>query len=151
MKLGRAATAWLGVAAGALVAGLLAGLLWLAQPTRSGHDPLTGTAWRLTAWSLDLARPASVEQTLVFDDQGDEPYYSGFAGINNFRGRVTVALDGQVEFGPAIATLIGGPDRVMTVETAYLQALAAVTSYRLSGDDLTLIGPDAIQLSFLPA
>jgi heat shock protein HslJ len=140
--------AWLAVVAGALAAALLAGLLWFNRSLASDRDDLTGTTWQLVAWTLDTALPTTAQLTLTFDDQGDEPYYSGSSGINNFRGRVWVGSKGDVEFGPAISTLMGGPDSVLRAESTYLRSLLTVVSYQRSGDRLTLTGSDATELDF---
>jgi heat shock protein HslJ len=148
VRSGRAPLAWLAAAAGALVAASLAGLLWFGRPVApAGHD-LTGTSWQLVAWTLDTALPTTTDITLTFDGRGDEPYYSGSAGINNFRGRVWVEANGDIEFGPAIATQMGGPDQVMRAESAYLEALTTVVRYQRAEAQLTLTGSDATELSF---
>lgn len=94
---------------------------------------LDGTEWMLTSMS-GKAPVAGSKLTLKFD----EANASGDAGCNQYRSATTT--DGsKLAFGMTSSTKRACLAQEMNVqETAYLDALAKVTAYEVSGDRLTL-------------
>ena len=70
-----------------------------------------------------------------------ENRFFGKSAINNYFGSYT--LDGdKITFGPAGATMMAGPQELMTAEQEYLQFLPTVKHFKLDGEKLTLSGAD---------
>jgi heat shock protein HslJ len=123
-----------------------------ASPTEPapGGGTLAGTAWSLRSiGGTDL--PGGVIVTL--DLTGDQA--SGTSGCNQYGGSYTV--DGSsITFGPMAVTEMACPDPQMSVEAAYLSAIAAATTWAIPADvpvgtQLTMSGSDpAQQLVFGP-
>ena len=77
------------------------------------------------------------EITALFDEDG---LVSGSAGCNNYSGSYQV--DGEkifIELGPLTMMFCDQPEGTMDQETAYLQALESVVSYRILGDELAML------------
>jgi copper homeostasis protein (lipoprotein) len=100
--------------------------------------PLGGTEWRL----VELGGPP-----VELDEGGRLPYLvldleesrvAGSGGVNRFMGTFSLAED-ELQFGPLATTMMAGPEAAMARERAFLDALAAVTGYRLEGRSLTLV------------
>jgi len=101
---------------------------------------LTETVWFLESFNNGNYGIVSVlegsEITAVFNDEGQ---VSGLAGCNNYSGAYQV--DGEmisIELGPLTMMFCEQPEGVMDQETAYLQALDSVSSYRILGDELVM-------------
>ncbi|MBN1642098.1 MAG: META domain-containing protein [Anaerolineae bacterium] len=111
-------------------------------------DPaLLGSEWVLT--SLDGAPP--IEDTrisLAFDAESA----GGFAGCNGYGGAFEVAEGGALRMGDMARQLRAcqEPAGVMAQETSYLDALRAVTGYRVDGDRLELTdGAGKVRMAFV--
>ena len=77
----------------------------------------------------------------------NENRFFGKSAINNYFGSYT--LDGdKITFGPAGATMMAGPQELMTAEQEYLQFLPTVKHFKLDGEKLTLSGADGKELVF---
>jgi heat shock protein HslJ len=105
-------------------------------------DPLAGTAW-----SLDLLpgveKDAGVEVTLTFH----EGRIAGTAGCNRYFASYSVKGD-SLKLGPAGATKMMCPEPQMTVEDAFLAALARVRTYRVADGRLVLTPAEGGALEF---
>ncbi len=107
-----------------------------------GGDPaaLLAGEWRLTALTgQDL--PAGLQATLLVKDG----MASGQSGCNRYTG--TMALTGEgLTFGPLAGTRMMCAAPVMTVEAAYLAALARVTRFDITDDGglILLAGEDEV-------
>ncbi len=118
---------------------LLAGILMFSACSAQEPDSFIGKEYKLTQ------APNNAEITLGFD--GKENRYFGKAAVNNYFGAYT--LEGEnLSFGPAGATMMAGPEVLMTAEQEYLQFLADVKSYKLEGNKLILTGADGKTLVF---
>jgi len=63
---------------------------------------------------------------------------TGNASVNRYNGTYTTSTDDAITFGPVTATLMAGPEPLMTQETNYLAAMTATRTYRVSADKLEL-------------
>jgi len=101
----------------------------------AGAEDLSGTSWKL----VDLGGTAPAEgttATLAFDASDA---VSGIAGCNTFNGQATI--DGTaIDFGPLATTRMACPEPQMSLETTYLGALDAATSWKIDGGKLILEG-----------
>jgi heat shock protein HslJ len=100
-------------------------------------DPLAGTSWNVTGINngnqavVSLAAGSSI--TLVFGTDGS---VSGNGGCNTYNG--SVAVDGDaIAFGPLMSTQMACPQPVMDQETQFFAALAASSTFNISGSTLT--------------
>ena len=117
-------------------------------PTPAGSAAgLEGTTWSLADAAALGAQPAAdAIPTIVFGADGT---VSGTAGCNTFSG--TYTADGAtLTFGPLASTKMACPEPAMTVEGAYLGALAGVTGYTI-GADGNLVLQGTLPLTFAPA
>jgi heat shock protein HslJ len=103
------------------------------------QTPLEGTLWQLTSYvdanGQTQTTLAGSEVTATFQDGR----VVGSAGCNNYTAEYT--LDGSaLAIGPAATTLRACiSEELSAQEAAYLSALAAVASYEISGETLTLL------------
>lgn len=117
--------------------------LCLASASKSiGQDTESGRLWRLQ--SLDGAS-VTAEVTLSL---GPDGAIAGSAGCNRYVGQSEATLP-DFAAGPLATTRMACPD--MEIETAYLAALAAMTTAELGDDRLVLSAPGGAQLVFEPA
>ena len=77
--------------------------------------------------------------------QGDRVY--GFSGINRYFGDYQVS-GGKLVFGEFGLTRMGGSQEEMTKELQFLDLLRKNKSIKLSGDTLTLVSTEGIELVF---
>lgn len=118
---------------------LILGTLLFAACTAETPDSFVGKEYKLQN------APANAEITLGFD--GKENRFFGKSAINNYFGSYT--LDGdKITFGPAGATMMAGPQELMTAEQEYLQFLPTVKHFKLDGEKLILSGADGKELVF---
>ncbi len=137
-----------------LVVSLLLGLALLAaacsgpatSPSTAPAGPVDATgSWRLVSGSdgnaaLVLVPGADVTLTVA----GSQ--VSGRAACNQYGGEIIVA-DGQIQFGPMFMTEMACEEPVMSLEAAYLAALARVRAATRDGDRLALVG-DGVELVY---
>ena len=97
-------------------------------------DPLAGTRWRLTEWTMSSLSPADFTITAAFD--GGK--ISGSSGVNGYSGPYETGSGRAFEIGPLVTTEMAGPEPAMRAEGAYLTLLAQARSYELAGGRLTL-------------
>jgi heat shock protein HslJ len=103
--------------------------------------PLEGTLWVLTGYNNGQGGFVSVltgsEITALFSTDGT---LSGSAGCNTYNAAFTREGD-SLQIGPAAVTrmMCAEPEGVMEQESGYLNALGKVTSFSISGDQLTLL------------
>lgn len=110
----------------------LTGTRWAATGINNGAEAVTGLA-------------AGTEVTAIFAEDGT---VAGSGGCNNFNG--TYTIDGAgIAFGPIASTKMACEQPAMDQETAFLAALAASSTYAISGDELELRDADgALQVGF---
>ncbi len=118
----------------------------MAQASLPGA--ITGSTWELV--SLTPAGGSAEDTTgggitMTF---GSENAVSGSGGCNNYRASYTTTGTGNIEFGPAAATLKACPEPQGSREGRFFIALDAVTTYRLDGGRLILSADDGTELIF---
>ena len=88
------------------------------------------------------------EQSVAFTADGR---VTGNGGCNRFQGNY-VATDKTVEIGPLAATRMACPQEIMDLESAFLAALQAVSSYSIAGRTLQLTTDDGqiLELNLAP-
>ncbi|NSL53903.1 YbaY family lipoprotein [Uliginosibacterium aquaticum] len=113
-----------------------------SQPAAVPSDAsLVNTYWKLLSLNGEavVSREGTREVYFVLNDK-TEPGVSGFAGCNRFMGAYSLE-DRQLKFSKVAATMMacvadGGP------EQAFLAALGKVSSWRVSGQKLSLLDAD---------
>lgn len=70
--------------------------------------------------------------TMTVSDSGNNRYtFTGFSGVNNFTGTLTIGLNGAIEVDKNIATTrMSGPADIMAAEQAFLDALKGSASWK---------------------
>ncbi len=119
-----------------------------AMAQTSLPSEITGSTWELV--SLTPAGGSAEDTTgggitMTF---GPENAVSGSGGCNNYRTSYTTTGSGNLEFGPAAATLRACPEPEGSREGRFFIALDAVTTYRLDGGRLILSADDGTELIF---
>jgi heat shock protein HslJ len=101
--------------------------------------PLVGSMWTLTSYNNGKDALVSVlNGTVISASFSEDGRLSGSAGCNNYTTTYELS-DDQMSIGPAATTRkFCGETGVMEQETAYLQALEQIASYKIEGDVLTL-------------
>ena len=115
--------------------------IFIALRAYAGTASLTGHGWTLTHLVHDgREQPLSQSHAVTLRFQPRHHTISGSGGCNSYGASYTI-LGSSLHFGEMWSTLIACLDTAaMDQESAYLQALGAVESYRLNGDTLTLEG-----------
>jgi heat shock protein HslJ len=109
-------------------------------------DPLVGTAWQLTASSLDSVDLAAFGITAEFA----EGTLSGQAPVNRYNAAYEV--DGEsIEIGPIASTKMAGQPAAMAAEGAFFALLSTVTGFEQTSEELVLLAEEAPVLEFEPA
>ena len=98
-------------------------------------DPLAGTSWRLTGWSVSSIDPASVTITASFKDGR----IGGTSGVNSYGGLYSIGPGGSIAIGALSSTLMAGPEPAMRAEAAYDTLLSQVASFKIADGKLTLL------------
>jgi heat shock protein HslJ len=92
---------------------------------------LIGSSWL----AEDIGKKGVIDNARTFVRFLSVDKVAGSGGVNRFSGICTTMGD-KLKFGALAVTRMAGPPAVMNQETAFLAALAAVTSYRLDDNDL---------------
>lgn len=106
-------------------------------PSGTLISPLIGTTWLLQSYGPTDALqsvPPEAQVTLTFTDEGQ---VNGLAACNRYSGPVTVT-DEAIAFGALAQTEMACAEPLMALERAYLDALARVVRFELTGNQLTL-------------
>jgi len=141
------------------MAAVISGLLVvgaLAACSSSGADAGSGDAvgpaggaglvnsWSLTSAAIDSSDLSAFGITITFTDTEA----SGFGGVNNYMTSFTSGPEGDLNFGEIASTKMAGAEDAMQAETAYLAALATVTGYTVSGNELDLFAGEQEILTY---
>jgi heat shock protein HslJ len=115
---------------------LVGALLGTAGCWGSGGDRhvLDGSAWRLSAWTLNSLSPSDFTITATFA-QGK---ISGNSAVNAYGGPYSAGPGAAFSVGELAVTLMGGSGRDMRAEQAYLTLLGEAKSFKRNGGRLTL-------------
>jgi heat shock protein HslJ len=103
-------------------------------------NTLAGTSWQVTGVNNGqqavVSTSATEKLTATF---ADDDTFAGFDGCNQLSGPYSSDDSGALTFGPLAATQKAcGDPQVEQLATEYAAALAAVTTYDISGNTLTL-------------
>ncbi|MFA5844157.1 MAG: META domain-containing protein [Coriobacteriia bacterium] len=98
-------------------------------------DPLDGTQWRLSGWTISSIDPAAVTITAAFADG----QVSGGSGVNTYSGSYKAGPGGAFETGKISGTLMAGPEPAMRAESAYLTLIRQARSFEVADGELTLL------------
>jgi heat shock protein HslJ len=114
-----------------------------AEPAK----PLVGTQWTLTQMDGKAVAVAEGLRTPTLQLDATAKRASGVSGINRFFGSYE-SSGATLKFGPLAGTKMGGPPAAMAVESAFLKAMASVTSFTIASNRLELKAGDKTVLSF---
>ena len=98
-------------------------------------DPLRGTRWTLSGWTLSSLDPADFTITVKFGGGR----ISGSSGVNSYSGPYRLGSHNAFSAGPLASTEIGGTEQATRAEGAYLTLLGEAESYELVANRLTLL------------
>ncbi len=101
--------------------------------------PLEGTEWQLTRLQTKIIKASDPQKALVLvvKKEGDNAVVSGFAGCNRFSGKAI--FDGKnLWISDVASTKMACEEVSMEIETRYTQLLAAVKTYKVKKNKLTL-------------
>jgi heat shock protein HslJ len=104
---------------------------------------LTGQVWALTA----LAGKAPIKDTGITIQFNTAGTVSGSSGCNQYSGTYTASGSSLTINTPLATTMMMCAQPVMIQESAYQTALATVKAYSVSGDKLTLYGPNNTEIA----
>ena len=115
-------------------------------------DPFGDTVWQLVAGSVDGNQLALLDKHPITISSDEEGSVGGTAACNSYGGTYTGEAndDGSVTItigALSMTEMACSPDEVNQLETAYLAALARVSSADSDGDTLTLTAA-GVELSF---
>ena len=122
-------------------------LVALAGCSSSAGSPsggtLTGQVWALTS----LAGKAPIENTGLTIQFNTDGTVGGSSGCNQYSGTYTASGSSLTINTPLASTMMMCAEPVMIQESAYQAALATVKAYTVSGDKLTLYGPNNTEIA----
>lgn len=95
---------------------------------------LDGTAWKLTAWSVNSVSATAFPITAQFEDGK----VSGISAVNTYGGTYAANPDGTMLISELSSTLMAGSDAANRAETAYTGLLSESKRYKRDGRTLTL-------------
>jgi copper homeostasis protein (lipoprotein) len=118
---------------------LLGGCAGEGSSVTSTHAvPLRGTHWYLVEVGETRVPDGSSGARAPFMRlDPDKEQANGYSAVNNFVGGFQLS-GAALRFGNLASTRRAGPPAAMALESAYLKALGATASYRISGDTLEL-------------
>lgn len=114
------------------------------SPTPDGVIGLEDTIWKLKRVGGNPVIPGEREASLQLTPGPRRAV--GMGGVNRYSAGYT--LEGQsLTFTAAIMTKMAGPAELMTQEDRFMEALTATRSFRISGEQLELLGADGAVLA----
>ena len=110
--------------------------------TYDAADGLEG-AWSVTGVNngKDAVQGSSLTEALTADF-GPDGTFSGYGGCNTLSGPYETTDPDGLTIGPLAGTMMACAEDVMALEAQYQAALAAVATYTIDGDTLTLRDAD---------
>lgn len=123
------------LAVGLMAAAVIAGCAPRAAAPEA-DTPLTNVEWVLT-WIEGADVPPEPTVSFIIEEGGR---VSGHAGVNRYFTTANIDAEGKgtLELATIGATRMAGPPARMALERDYLERLARVTRYTISGRTLTL-------------
>lgn len=98
------------------------------------QNPLAGTEWNLSGWSLSSLNPLDFTITAKFTKEE----ISGNSSVNNYSGIYKLGANGAFSVGQIAGTLMAGPEPAMRAEGAYLTLLGQASSFKVVDGKLIL-------------
>lgn len=112
----------------------------------TGTQPtIKGVTWILDDASVRLlgnGSPGQARGTILFSDDGA----GGTSFCNHYGGTYTIGDGGALTIVPGAMTEMACEEPLMSLESAFIAALAKVSGYRFDGDALVLVGD--VELKF---
>ena len=99
---------------------------------------LDKTYWRLVAVDGAPVPPGTGRREPNIHFDSEKKRVTGYSGVNSFFGGYDTT-SGGLRFSHMASTRMAGPPELMKLEDAFLKALAATTSYRITADELELL------------
>ncbi len=109
-------------------------LLFFLAVSVIAKDPLDGTRWKLTGWTISSIDPKDVIITANFSGGR----ISGNSGVNSYGGSYEAKESGVFSVGAISMTEMAGPEPAMRAETAFFTLLGQARSFKVNGETLTL-------------
>lgn len=100
-----------------------------------GESPLTGTQWRLSAWSNSTLDPLQFTINANFD----ESTISDISAINNYSGSYIATTDHIFSVGELQITLMGGSEEAIQAESTFFELLGKACQFTVNQNTLTLL------------
>lgn len=101
---------------------------------------LIGPQWRLFRLGEETVAPIEGERALPYLVFGPAGHVGGAASCNQVSAGYTLDADGALSFSQTAASMMSCAEPVMARERAFFDLLAAVESFAIEEDRLTLIG-----------
>ena len=114
-----------------------------AEPAK----PLFGTEWKLAEMDGKALAVTEGLRTPTLQLDSATKRASGISGINRYFGSFE-SSGAALKFGPIGGTKMAGPRPAMAVESAFVKALASVTSFNIASNRLELKAGDKTVLRF---
>ena len=118
--------------------GILVATCTLAACSNSNKNPLDGTSWNLQEYRDTSGELVSPAQGAVVTALFQAEVVSGIAACNNYSGEYSVDKN-DLSFGPtATSKKLCVEPGIMELETAYLNALTQVKTFKQTGGTLEM-------------
>ncbi|HRP06900.1 MAG TPA: META domain-containing protein [Gemmatimonadales bacterium] len=108
---------------------------------------LAGTNWTLQKLGEETITMPSGGRQAFLRFGADDERYGASAGCNQLGGSWS-ADAGEIEFGPAVSTLMACDEQIMSRERTLGEMLQAASHYRINGDLLELLANDNVLATF---
>lgn len=108
---------------------------------------LADTNWTLRTLGEDEVTVAEDGRPAFLRFGADDDRYGASAGCNQLGGSWS-ASGGEIEFGPAVSTLMACEEQLMTWERTLAEVLQAATHYRVADSRLELLANDNVLATF---
>jgi heat shock protein HslJ len=105
---------------------------------------LEGVNWVLRSYE-DGGTMSDLPGDVRIDALFDEGRVSGSSGVNTYSASYEIS-GSSLTIGPAVVTMMAGPEDVMAIEQAYLAALQRTASFAASADMLTIYDGGGMEL-----
>ncbi|MEA5079895.1 MAG: META domain-containing protein [Anaerolineaceae bacterium] len=126
----------------------LAALALTACATKTETPTLSGTSWKLTSYGEVEAQTPAADGIDTRVDFGSDGNVSGTMGCNRFSGSYT-QQDGQITFGPLMATKMACPDLPMTQESVAFGVLVGTVRTEWTQNQLSIYSEDGKMMILL--
>ena len=105
---------------------------------------IEGVNWALESYK-DRGAMSGITGDISIDALFEGGMVSGNSGINTYSAPYETS-GSSLTIGPAVTTMMAGPEEIMAVEQAYLAALRQASSYTAMEDSLTIFDADGSEL-----